>query len=404
MDLDKLKTTEGLDVRDRRVLVRADLNVPVRNGQVTDATRLERLVPGLTDLARRGAKVVVISHFGRPKGAPDPEFSLRPVADKLRELFGRPVAFAPDCIGAAAEAAVAALEPGDIAVLENLRFHEGEEKNDAAFAGALARLGDIFVGDAFSTAHRAHASTDAVVRLLPSYAGPLLMEEVAALRSVLEKPQRPVAAVVGGAKVSTKIPVLANLIAKVDKLIIGGGMANTFLLAQGVNVGSSLAEPDLAETARQIMHAAKAKSCEVVLPADVVVAARFEAGAPSRICSVLEMPADQMILDVGPKAVAHYTEVLGGCRTLLWNGPLGAFEIPPFGEGTFELARAAAAATQAGKLVSVAGGGDTVAALNAAGVTDRFTYVSTAGGAFLEWLEGRELPGVAALVRAGSGG
>jgi phosphoglycerate kinase len=404
MELDKLKTTDGLDVRGKRVLVRADLNVPVRNGEVTDATRLERLLPGLCDLAKRGAKVVVISHFGRPKGAPDPEFSLRPVADKLSKLLGRPVAFAPDCVGEVAEKVVASLTPGEIAVLDNLRFHKGEEKNDAAFAAALARLGDIFVGDAFSTAHRAHASTDAIVRLLPSYAGPLLMEEVAALRSVLEKPRRPVAAVVGGAKVSTKIPVLANLIAKVDKLIIGGGMANTFLLAQGVNVGRSLAEPDLAETARQIMHTAKARSCEVVLPADAVVAAKFEAGAPSRVCPVLQVPSDQMILDVGPKAVAHYMEVIGGCRTLLWNGPLGAFEVPPFGEGTFQLARAAAAATEARKLVSVAGGGDTVAALNAAGVTDKFTYVSTAGGAFLEWLEGRELPGVAALVRAGSGG
>ncbi|HEY7551294.1 MAG TPA: phosphoglycerate kinase [Hyphomicrobiaceae bacterium] len=404
MDLDKLKTTDGLDVRGKRVLVRADLNVPVRSGEVTDATRLERLLPGLADLARRGAKVVVISHFGRPKGAPGPEFSLRPVGARLGQLLGRSVAFAPDCVGEAAQKVVASLSPGDIAVLENLRFHKGEEKNDAGFAQALAKLGDIFVGDAFSTAHRAHASTDAITRILPSYAGPLLMEEVAALRSVLEKPQRPVAAVVGGAKVSTKIPVLTNLSAKVDKLIIGGGMANTFLLAQGVNVGRSLAEPDLAETARRIMHAAKARSCEVVLPADAVVAAKFEAGAPWRVCPVLEVPADQMILDVGPKAVAHYTQVLGGCRTLLWNGPLGAFEIPPFGEGTFELARAAAAATQAGKLVSVAGGGDTVAALNAAGVTGRFTYVSTAGGAFLEWLEGRELPGVAALVRAGSGG
>jgi phosphoglycerate kinase len=400
MDLDELKTTDGLDVKGKRVLVRADLNVPVRNGEVTDATRLERVLPGLTDLARRGARVIVISHFGRPKGAPDPEFSLRPVADRLSKLLGRPVAFAPDCIGGVAEKVVASLTPGEIAVLENLRFHKGEEKNDPAFAEALARLGDIFVGDAFSTAHRAHASTDAITRLLPSYAGPLLTEEVAALRRVLEKPERPVAAVVGGAKVSTKMAVLTNLIAKVDKLIIGGGMANTFLLAQGVSVGKSLAEPDLAATARQIMHAAKSRGCEVLLPADAVVAYKLEAGAPSRVCPVLEVPTDQMILDVGPKAVGHYTEVLGGCRTLLWNGPLGAFEVAPFGEGTFQLARAAAAATQAGRLVSVAGGGDTVAALNAAGVTEEFTYVSTAGGAFLEWLEGCELPGIAALVRA----
>ena len=400
MDLDKLKTAKGLDVVGKRVLLRADLNVPVRDGEVTDATRLERLLPGLKDLADRGAKVIVISHFGRPKGGPDPEFSLRPVADKLSKLAGRPVAFAPDCSGEVAEKVVACLQPGDIAVLENLRFHKGEEKNDPVFAQALARLGDIFVGDAFSTAHRAHASTDAITRLLPAYAGPLLMEEVAALRSVLDKPERPVAAVIGGAKVSTKIPVLTNLIAKVDKLIIGGGMANTFLLAQGVNIGKSLAEPDFAETARDIVRSAKARSCEVVLPADVVVAARFAAGVPWRICPVLEVPADQMILDVGPNAVAHYTEVLGRSRTLLWNGPLGAFEIPPFGEGTFALACAAAAATQAGRLISVAGGGDTVAALNDAGVTDKLSYVSTAGGAFLEWLEGRELPGITALVAA----
>ncbi|HEX6001010.1 MAG TPA: phosphoglycerate kinase [Hyphomicrobiaceae bacterium] len=400
MDLDKLKTTDGLDVGGKRVLVRADLNVPVRDGEVTDATRLERLLPGIEDLARRGARVVLISHFGRPKGGADQAFSLRPVADKLSKLLGRAVTFGPDCIGDIAERTVGSLHPGEIAVLENLRFHAGEEKNDPAFAQALAKLGDIFVNDAFSTAHRAHASTDAITRLLPSYAGPLLMEEVNALRRVLDKPERPVAAVVGGAKVSTKIPVLTHLITKVDKLIIGGAMANTFLLAQGVQVGKSLVEPELVERARDIVQSAKARSCEVVLPADAVVAPKLEAGVATSVVPVLEVPADQMILDVGPKAVAHYTEVLGRCKTLLWNGPLGAFEIPPFGEGTFALARAAAAATQAGKLVSVAGGGDTVAALNTAGVTDKFTYVSTAGGAFLEWLEGRELPGVTALARA----
>lgn len=400
MDLDKLRTAADVDVAGKRVLVRADLNVPVKDGRVTDATRLERVVPGLQDLARRGAKVIVISHFGRPKGTPAAAFSLQPVADKLGELLGKPVAFGADCIGDAAQRTVAALQPGGIAVLENLRFHKGEEKNDPAFAAALARLGDVFVSDAFSTAHRAHASTDAITRLLPSYAGPLLMEEVDALRSVLHTPRHPVAAVIGGAKVSTKIPVLTNLAAKVDKLIIGGGMANTFLLAQGVGIGKSLAEPDFMGTAHEIMHAAKARSCEIVLPADVVVAAKFEAGAASRVCPVLETPADQMILDVGPKAVAHYTDVLSRCSTLLWNGPLGAFEIEPFGEGTFKLARAAAAATRAGKLTSVAGGGDTVAALNAAGVTGDFSYVSTAGGAFLEWLEGRELPGIAALIAA----
>jgi len=400
MDLDKLKTAANIDVAGKRVLVRADLNVPVKDSRVTDVTRLERVVPGLRDLAKRGAKVIVISHFGRPKGAPDAEFSLKPVADRLGQLLGKPVAFAGDCVGDAARSTVAALPPGSIAVLENLRFHSGEEKNDPVFAATLAKLGDVFISDAFSTAHRAHASTDAITRLLPSYAGPLMMEEINALRSVLDKPKRPVAAVVGGAKVSTKIPVLTNLAAKVDKLIIGGGMANTFLLAQGVSIGRSLAEPDFLDTAREIMHAAKARSCEIVLPADVVIAAKFEAGAPSRVCPVLETPTDQMILDVGPKAVVHYIDVLSRCSTLLWNGPLGAFEIHPFGEGTFKLARAAGADTQAGKLTSVAGGGDTVAALNAAGVTQQFSYVSTAGGAFLEWLEGRELPGIVALTGA----
>jgi phosphoglycerate kinase len=399
MNLDKLKTTDSLVVTGKRVLVRADLNVPVKDGKVTDATRLERLVPGLADLMKRGARVVVMSHFGRPKGGPDLQYTLRPVADTLSKLLPQPAAFAGDCIGEAAESTVAALKPGQIAVLENLRFHAGEEKNDAAFAQKLAALGDIFVNDAFSAAHRAHASTDAVARLLPAYAGPLLMEEITALRSVLDKPQRPTAAVIGGAKVSTKIPVLTNLAAKVDKLIIGGGMANTFFLAQGVNIGKSLAEPDFTKTALEIMHAAKARSCEIVLPADVVVAPKFEADAPSKTVPVLEVPSDQMILDVGPKAIAHYNDVLSRCKTLLWNGPLGAFEIAPFGEGTFQVAHAAAAATTAGKLVSVAGGGDTVAALNAAGVTDQFSYVSTAGGAFLEWLEGRTLPGIAALAR-----
>ena len=399
MNLDNLKTTAGVDVRAKRVLVRADLNVPVKDGKVTDATRLERLVPGLRDLGGRGGKVIVISHFGRPKGSPAPEFSLRPVADTLAGLLGAPVAFASDCIGQPARDVIASLQPGQIAVLENLRFHKGEEKNDPAFAAELAKLGDIFVGDAFSSAHRAHASTEAITHLLPSYAGPLMLEEINALRATLEKPERPTVAIVGGAKVSTKIPVLENLVAKVDKIIIGGGMANTFFLAQGVEIGRSLAEPDFAETALRIMHAAKERSCEVVLPHDVVVAAKFEAGAASAICPVLETPADQMILDVGPRTVAHYTDVVSRCRTLLWNGPLGAFEVVPFGEGTFALAREAARLTKAGKLVSIAGGGDTVAALNVAGATNDFTYVSTAGGAFLEWLEGRELPGVAALAR-----
>jgi phosphoglycerate kinase len=402
MDLDKLKTTAGLDVKGKRVIVRADLNVPVKDGEVSDATRLERLAAGLRDLAGRGARVVVISHFGRPKGGPDAQFSLKPVTDKLGDLLGRPVVFAGDCVGEPAEQTVAALLPGQIAVLENLRFHKGEEKNDPEFAKRLAALGDLFVNDAFSAAHRAHASTDAIARLLPAYAGPLLMEEVVALVRVLEKPERPTAAVIGGAKVSSKIDLLTHLVAKVDKLIIGGAMANTFFLAEGVEVGKSLAEPDFTKTALQIMHAAKERHCEVILPRDVVVAAKLEAGAKSAIVPTLETPADQMILDVGPKTVAHYAEIIGRCKTLLWNGPLGAFEIAPFGEGTFGLAREAAALTKAGKLVSVAGGGDTVAALNAAGVTGQFTYVSTAGGAFLEWLEGRELPGIAALTRVRS--
>jgi phosphoglycerate kinase len=400
MDPDKLRTTAGLDLEAKRVLVRADLNVPVKDGKVTDATRLERLVPGLQDLARRGARIVVISHFGRPKGGPDPQFSLKPVADKLGELLGRPIAFASDCVGEPAERTVAALLPGQVAVLENLRFHKGEEKNDPAFAKRLAALGDLFVNDAFSTAHRAHASTDAITQLLPSYAGPLLMEEVDALKSVLDAPARPTAAVIGGAKVSTKIPLLTNLAGKVDKLIIGGAMANTFFLAEGVNVGKSLAEPDFAKTALEIMRAAKMRHCEVVLPHDVVVASKLAEGAKASTVAVLEVPPDQMILDVGPETVAHYTAVIGRCKTLVWNGPLGAFEVAPFGEGTFGLAREVAALTTAGKLVSVAGGGDTIAALNAAGVTDRLTYVSTAGGAFLEWLEGRTLPGIAALARA----
>ena len=399
MDLDKLKTTDGVDVRGKRVLVRCDLNVPVDGGRVTDATRLERLVPGLKALAERGAKVIVLSHFGRPKGI-DPSLSLAPIATELGRLVGQPIAFASNCIGEAAVKAVYALQPGSVAVLENLRFHKGEEKNDPAFAKELAALGDMFVGDAFSTAHRAHASTEGITHFLPSYAGPLLMEEINALRAALDKPQRPTVAVVGGAKVSTKIPVLENLLAKVDKLIIGGGMANTFLHAQGIAVGKSLCEPDFANTALDIIAAAKARGAEIVLPVDAVIAREFKAGAASSVVGIAACPADAMILDVGPKSVAHLTNVLSHCHTLLWNGPLGAFEIEPFGAGTFALAKAAATMTKAGTLVSVAGGGDTVAALNMAGVTDDFTYVSTAGGAFLEWLEGRELPGIAALTKA----
>ena len=399
MDLSKLKTTEGLDVRGKRVLYRADLNVPAKAGKVTDATRLERILPGLKELAGRGARVVILSHFGRPKAGPDKENSLAPVAAELGRLLGRPVAFGSDCVGDLAKATVNALAPGQIAVLENTRFHKGEETNDAAMAEALASLGDLFVNDAFSAAHRAHASTEGVTHHLASYAGPLMMEEINALKAALEDPKRPTAAVVGGAKVSTKIPILTNLVAKVDKLIIGGGMANTFLQSMGVFLGQSLSEPEFHYNAREIMVAAKEKGCELVLPADGVVAREFREGAPSEVLSVHKVPMDGMILDIGPASVKRMTEALGECRTVLWNGPMGAFEIAPFGEGTFALAREAARLTKAGKLVSVAGGGDTVAALNAAGVAGDFTYISSAGGAFLEWLEGAELPGVAALTR-----
>ena len=399
MNLTKLKTTQGLDVRGKRVLYRADLNVPAKDGRVTDATRLERIVPGIKDLASRGARVVILSHFGRPKAGPDKENSLAPVAAELARLLGLPVAFGADCVGAAAKATVDALQPGHIAVLENTRFHKGEENNDPEMAKALAALGDLFVNDAFSAAHRAHASTEGVTHLLPSFAGPLMMEEINALKAALEDPKRPTAAVVGGAKVSTKIPILTNLVEKVDKLIIGGGMANTFLQSMGVMTAQSLAEPEFHFNAREIMVAAKEKGCTIVLPTDAVVASEFREGAATQVVSVHKIPIDGMILDVGPQSIARMTEVLGGCRTVLWNGPLGAFEIAPFGEGTFALAREAARLTKAGTLVSVAGGGDTVAALNAASVTDDFTYVSSAGGAFLEWLEGAELPGVAALTR-----
>ncbi len=399
MNLDKLKTTDGVDVKGKRVLVRADLNVPVKDAKVTDATRLERLIPGLKDLSGRGAKVIIISHFGRPKNGPEAQFSLKPVADALSGLLGGPVTFVNDCVGEAASGAIAQVTDGGIAVLENLRFHKGEEKNDGAFAAELAKLGDIYVGDAFSCAHRAHASTEGLTHHLPSYAGPLLMEEINALRTALEKPRRPVAAIVGGMKVSTKIEVLTNLVAKVDKLVIGGGMANTFLQSLGRMTGQSITEPDYHATAREIMAEAKQKNCELILPIDALVADAFAEDVETQIVPIDKVPFDKMILDVGPKSIAHVNKVLEVCQTVLWNGPMGAFEIRKFATGTFEVAKTVAELTKAGKMVSVAGGGDTVAALNAAGVTQDFTYVSTAGGAFLEWLEGRELPGVAALAR-----
>ncbi len=393
-------TLDDIDPAGKRVLVRVDLNVPMKDGRVTDATRIERAAATLKELADRGGRVVVLSHFGRPKG-PSPELSLQQlVAPLSAALGGRPVAFAPDCIGAPARALVGGLANGAVGLLENLRFHKGEEANEPAFVAALAELGDLYVNDAFSAAHRAHASTAGLAERLPAAAGRLMEAELDALGRALEHPQRPVAAIVGGAKVSTKLDLLGNLIARVDRLIIGGGMANTFLLAQGREVGRSLAEPDLVARAREILAAAAGRGCQILLPDDAVVAAAFAEGAPHRTVAIDAVPADQMILDVGPGSVAAFSEALRGARTLVWNGPVGAFETRPFDQGTLALARTAEALTRQGALVSVAGGGDTVAALAAAGVTDAFSYVSTAGGAFLEWLEGRDLPGVAALKAA----
>jgi phosphoglycerate kinase len=390
------RTLDQADVKGKRVLLRVDLNVPIQNGVVTDATRIERMAPTILGIADRGGMVILLSHLGRPKG-PDPQDSLKPVAAAAARILRRPVAFADDCIGAKAEAAAAALQPGDILCLENTRFHAGEEKNDPAFAAALARLGDIWVNDAFSVSHRAHASTEGLGHILPAYAGPDMEAELAAFSRVLDAPERPLAAIVGGAKVSTKLALLANLIPKVDVLIIGGGMANTFLAAQGKDVGKSLCEHELAGTARDILLQAAARKCEIVLPVDAVVARKFEANAPSRIVAVDQVGADEMILDIGPRTIEHVVSILGRVKTLVWNGPFGAFEMEPFDVGTIEIAEAAAELTTAGKIVSVAGGGDTVAALNAAGTTDRMTYVSAAGGAFLEWLEGKPLPGVEVL-------
>jgi len=391
------KTLDDIDVRGKRVLVRTDLNVPMQGGAVSDATRLERTAPTLTEIADKGGIVVVLSHFGRPKGQVVPEMSLMPIADALAAVIGRPVAFAADTVGDKARAIVEAAEPGDIVVLENLRFDAREEANDPDFAKALADLGDIYVNDAFSAAHRAHASTEGITKYLPSVAGRLMQAELEALGSALENPAHPVAAVVGGAKVSTKMAVLGNLIPKVDKLIIGGGMANTFLFAEGVDVGASLCETDMADEARAILARAAEQGCEVILPVDAVVAKEFKAGAANQTVTLDAIPADGMMLDVGPHSIEAVTAALADCRTLLWNGPMGAFEIAPFDTGTNAVAREAARLTKVGSMVSVAGGGDTVAALANAGAIDDFSYVSTAGGAFLEWLEGKTLPGVAAL-------
>jgi phosphoglycerate kinase len=390
------RTLDQADVRGKRVLVRVDLNVPMENGKVSDATRIERAVPTINDIASKGGKVILLSHFGRPKGR-DPKESLKPVAVEVARVLKRPVAFADDCIGDVAEKAVNAMQPGDILCLENTRFHKEEEKNDPAFVAALAKLGDIWVNDAFSAAHRAHASTEGLGHKLPAYAGRSMQTELEALEKALDAPKRPVAAVVGGAKISTKLDLIGNLIDKVEFLIIGGGMANTFLAALGKAVGKSLAERDLVGTAREIMDKAKQKGRTIVLPVDAVVAQKFEARAPSRVVDVDHVGADDMMLDIGPKSVAHVISVLDKAKTLVWNGPFGAFELKPFDAGTVAVAEAAAKLTQEGKIVSVAGGGDTVAALNAAGVADKFTYVSTAGGAFLEWMEGKSLPGVEVL-------
>lgn len=392
------RTLDGVDVAGKRVLLRADLNVPVRDGKITDLTRIERLSPTIRELAQHGARVIVCSHFDRPKGKRVAEMSLAPMAVALGEVLGQAVAFADDCLGPIAQAAVAALANGQVLVLENTRFHAGEEANDPAMAAELASLADLFVNDAFSAAHRAHASTEGVAHKLPSYAGRLMQAELEALTKALGTPLRPVLAIVGGSKVSTKLDLLGNLVTKVDQLVIGGAMANTFLAAQGIAVGRSLQEADMHATALEIVAKAKAAGCEIVLPVDAATATEFRAHPPVQIVDVTAIPADAMMLDVGPATVAALIKRLAGVKTLVWNGPLGAFETAPFDAATVSLAKAVAAATQSGSLLSVAGGGDTVSALRHAGVSEQFSYVSSAGGAFLEWMEGKTLPGVAALA------
>ncbi len=394
----RFRTLDDADVAGKVVLTRVDLNVPMKDGRITDDLRISRILPTLHELSRKGARVVVLSHFGRPDGKVVPEMSLKPVAQALATALGSPIAFAEDCVGDTAKQAIDRLKAGGVVMLENTRFHPGEEKNDAALAKQMAALGDIYVNDAFSCAHRAHVSTEALAHLLPAYAGRNMEVELKHLEAALVAPEKPVAAVVGGAKVSTKLELLGNLLGRVDKLIIGGGMANTFLFAQGREIGKSLCEKNMASTARDILREAVARGCAVVLPDDVVVAGEFKAGAASKVVAAERCPPDQMILDIGPVAASRLGTLLADCRTLVWNGPLGAFETPPFDAGTVMVARTAAALTASGRLLSVAGGGDTVAALRHAGVAEEFSYVSTAGGAFLEWLEGKELPGVAALA------
>ena len=391
------RTLDDADVAGKRVLLRVDLNVPTENGRVTDATRIERVAPTITEIADKGGKVILLAHFGRPKGGPDEANSLKPVAAAVADIIKRPVAFATDCIGKTADDAIAKMKNGDVLLLENTRFHKGEEKNDPAHVDELAKLGDVYVNDAFSAAHRAHATTEGLAHKLPAHAGRAMQKELEALEAALGNPKRPVAAIVGGAKVSTKLELLGNLVNKVDVLIIGGGMANTFLFAEGKGVGKSLCEKDLADTARSIVAAAKKAKCRILLPVDANVAKEFKAHAPAHVVDVDHVPEDEMILDIGPKSIAAVEKVLSEIKTLVWNGPFGAFETPPFDKATMAIAKTAARLTKEGKLTSVAGGGDTVAALNEAKVADDFTYVSTAGGAFLEWMEGKALPGVEAL-------
>ena len=392
-----VRSLDDAKVAGQRVLVRVDLNVPTEDGRVTDATRIERILPTIRDIAGHGGRVILLAHFGRPKGKRSEADSLKPVGAELSRLLGQPVAFAEDCVGEPAERAVAAMKDGDVLLLENTRFHPEEERNDPAFARRLAALGDLYVNDAFSAAHRAHASTEGVAHLLPSYAGRTMQAELDALSKGLDHPKHPVVAIVGGAKVSSKIDLLENLVGRVDALVIGGGMANTFLNAIDIAVGRSLCEHDLAATAQRILDRAKVTGCAVILPVDGVVANEFKARAPHHAYGIDAIPSNGMILDIGPQSVDRVRAAIDDAATLVWNGPLGAFEIAPFDQGTVAAARHAAARTRAGKLVSVAGGGDTVAALNHAGVADDFTYVSTAGGAFLEWMEGKALPGVEVL-------
>lgn len=391
------KTLDQLQPAGKKVLLRADLNVPVQGGQITDATRLLRLLPTIQELAQKGARVIVVSHFDRPKGQRVPEMSLAPIADALGDALGRPVTFAADCVGPVAQQAVDAMQDGDVVVLENTRFHPGEEANDPELAKALASLADFYVNDAFSAAHRAHASTEGVARHLPSFAGRLMETELNALNIALENPERPVGAIIGGAKISTKLDLIGNLLEKVQVLIIGGAMANTFLAAQGVKVGRSLQEGEMHDTARAILAKAREKGCEVVLPVDAVTATEFKANVPTRVVAIDAIPDDAMILDIGPQTVRDLCARIATLKTLVWNGPLGAFEIAPFDAGTNAVAQEVGRLTQEGRLKSIAGGGDTVSALRHAGVTKEISYISTAGGAFLEWLEGKTLPGIMAL-------